>query len=65
MTDKRHKCWVLAGNRIEHALQPLLNNKHVSRELKEIIYKITLWPVIMCDSQTWAMTSNQEKRING
>jgi hypothetical protein len=55
------KARIMAGNRSYYSVLPLLRSKAVSRTTKIRMYKTIIRPVVLCGSEAWCLTANDEK----
>jgi len=57
------KARIMAGNRSYYSVLPLLKSKAVSRTTKIRMYKTIIRPVVLCGSEAWCLTANNEKNF--
>jgi hypothetical protein len=51
------------GNACYHSVQNLLSSRLLSKNLKIIIYKTIILPVVLYGCETWSMTLREERRL--
>jgi hypothetical protein len=52
-----------SGNACYHSVQSLLSSCLLSRNVKVIIYKIIILPVVLYGCETWSVTLSEEHRL--
>ena len=57
------KTRIMAGNRSYHSVLPLLRSKAISRATKIRMYKTIIRPVVLCGSEAWCLTANDENNL--
>lgn len=54
---------IQAGNRTYYGLEKLLSSRSLSREIKRRFYTSLIRPVILYESETWALRKSDEKKF--
>jgi hypothetical protein len=54
-----------SGNAYYHSGQSLLSSRLLSRNVKVIIYKTIILPVVLYGCETWPLTSREHHRLRG
>jgi hypothetical protein len=57
------KARIMTGNRSYYSILPLLRSRAVSRTTKIRMHKTTIRPVVLCGSEAWCLTANDEKSL--
>jgi hypothetical protein len=52
-----------SGNACYHSVQSLLSSRLLSRNVKVIIYKTIIMPVVLYGCETWSLTLREEHRL--
>jgi hypothetical protein len=52
-----------SGNACYHSVQSLLSSRLLSRNVKVIIYKTIILPVVLYECETWSLTLREEHRL--
>jgi len=57
------KARIMTGNMSYYSVFPLLRSKAISRTTKIRMYKTIIRPVVLCGSEAWCLTANDEKKL--
>jgi hypothetical protein len=52
-----------SGNACYHSVHNLLSSRLISKNLKMIIYKTVILPVVLYGCETWSLTLGEEHRL--
>jgi hypothetical protein len=52
-----------SGNACYHSVQNLLSSRLLSKNVKIRMYKTIIFPVVLCECETWYLTLREEHRM--
>jgi hypothetical protein len=58
-----HTVDIKSGNVRYHSVQNILASTLLSKNVKIKIYKIIIFPVVLCGCETWSLTLGEEHRL--
>jgi hypothetical protein len=63
MIQEEIKSRLNSGNACYHSVQNLLSSCLLSKNVKVIIYKTIILPVVLCGCETWSLILREEHRL--